>query len=221
MRHCLAFVAAAFLCGVAAIQGGVPATDYPEAVLVNGCSGVLLSPLVALTAGHCGGATYTIVAPTAGNQTTSSNHSLTNYTGNAADSLDIRVVLLETPIVLGRYATLRSAPVPAGTVVRDLGRTLNGTKTTRLWLSPPVTIIANGTGYGFPYNYGARPDISQGGDSGGPIVVDGTHEVVGLKGPYSPPVDLFTRGDLLYQLLVGRSHAGGAADLLRAALRGQ
>jgi hypothetical protein len=230
MRRVLTVVVAA-AGGALAIQGGTPATDYPEAVLVNGCSGVLLSPLLALTAGHCHAATYSIVAPNAGGQTSSGTRSLTNFTGNASASLDIRVVVLETPIVLEQYATLRSAPVPAGTVVRDIGRTLNGSHTTQLWISPPVTIVGNGSTYGFPFNYGARPDISQGGDSGGPIVVNGTHDVVGLvdtdicpsgcehKGPYSPPVDLFTRGDLLYTLLLRDERRDDyATELLKAAL---
>lgn len=193
-----------------AIKNGTPATAYNEAVLVNGCSGVLTGPRTALTAGHCAAAKYTVVAPNAGGQTATGTHSVTNYTGDAQRSLDIRVITLDSDIVVDRYATLSVAPVPPGAVVRDIGRTLNGKHTDLLWISEPVTIIGNGTSFGFPFNYGARPDVSEGGDSGGPIVLDGTHTVVGLvdtdvcpsgcehAGPFTPPVDLFTRADLLF-----------------------
>src|ERR1039457_1019495 len=58
-----------------AIQHGTPATAFPEAIVltVNGfvpCSGVLLSPPVLLTAGHCSlgttvAPTFDVVAPNA------------------------------------------------------------------------------------------------------------------------------------------------------------
>ena len=204
-RHIALFIVTASF----AIENGLPATDYPEVVLVNGCSGVLVAPDLVFTAGHCAGKNYTVIAPRADPpQETWGEVAITSYNGNAQTSLDIRLVLLNGSIILPKYASMSAFAAGPGQHVVDCGRTLNGKKTDSTWVSDTVTIIGNGTALDFPFNLQARPDVSQGGDSGGPIFFQGTHTVVGLVdtdicpsgcehvGPEDPPVDLFTRADL-------------------------
>ena len=115
---------------------------------------------------------------------------------------------------------LTTAPPPNGTLARDVGRTLNGSVTGALWISAPVELLGDAAwAGGFPFNLAARADLSQGGDSGGPIFLaepaparaDGAvqHVLAGLvdtdicpagcehKGNFVPAVDLFARADLI------------------------
>jgi hypothetical protein len=199
-----------------AIQHGVPATAYPEAVVVTGglpCSGVLISPTVVLTAGHCGAPqkSYDVTAPHAldasGNaQSAHGSHDWTTFTGQASASSDVRLVYLDAPITLASYPALASGPVAAGTRVVDLGRALDGAIQQNIYASAPVTIQGDASGLGFPFNYEAIPDISETGDSGGPIeLADGSHTVVALVDTdtveqsmtVQPPIDMFVRIDLV------------------------
>jgi hypothetical protein len=222
------------------IKGGVIATTYPEAVYVTvggivPCSGVLLAPSVVLTAGHCGGsgATYDVVAPNANGQTAHASASWSPFTGDPSQSSDVRLVFLDTPIVIDRYPTLSSTTVAPGTKVVDIGRTLDGTVRENDYVSPPVTISGAATALGFPYNYEATPDISEAGDSGGPIEIQGSadHTVVAIVDTdtieqnisAASPIDLFARLDLVYADIEAQIAArvtdgsaavegGGAAD---------
>jgi hypothetical protein len=191
---------------VASIANGTKALDYPEAVLVNLCSGVILTPLVVLTAGHCHSKFYVISAPNApGSPVCLTTNSTTSYNGNQMKSLDMTIIYLDKPIILNKYPSLISHELTYPTVVNDIGRTNNNWLSISLWISADVTIFSNGTSIGFPFNYQAKPDLSQSGDSGGPIVIHGTHNIVGLVDTdtiehhmnINPPIDLFSRADLL------------------------
>lgn len=161
------------------IVDGTPATNYPEAVVVTAsgflpCSGAVLAPRVVLTAGHCRSLTnsYEIVAPNAGNQQSTASSDWTSYNGDPATSSDTLLIFLDSPIVLSTYPQIGDEPVAQGTAVVDIGRTLNGSITSTDYVSPTVTIEGPATSLGFPFNYEALPDISQDGDSGGPIEVE-------------------------------------------------
>jgi hypothetical protein len=196
----------------AAIVNGTPATSYPEAVYVTTqgflpCSGVLLTPSVVLSAGHCQGTvkSYVVNAPNAGNQTSTSSRSWSPFEGNAATTSDVMLIFLDTPITIATYPTLSAETVASGTSVVDLGRTLNGTIENGDYVSPAVTIEGDAASLGFPLNYQALPDISEDGDSGGPIMLAGTHTIVAIVDTdtteqqinEATPIDLFARIDVV------------------------
>lgn len=219
------------------IMGGKPATAYPEAVVVTSsgfipCSGVVLAPRVVLTAGHCRSATksYAILAPNADGQTASGSSDWTTYTGDPAASSDTLLIFLDTPIRLTSYPVIGATEVAAGTSVVDVGRTLDGAITTDAdYYSPPVAILGPGTPLGFPFNYEATPDISENGDSGGPIVVAGSspHLVVAIVDTDTveqnidagtSPIDLFARLDVVHDEILAEiaSHEDAGTPLTDA-----
>jgi hypothetical protein len=222
-----------------AIVHGSPAVNYPEAVYVTSdgyvpCSGVLLTPTVVLSAGHCRGreSTYEVVAPNANGQSAHGSSSWSPYDGNPAKSSDVMLVFLDTPIHIATYPTLGATQVAAGTQVVDIGRTLNGSIGTDDYVSAVVTIQGPGTALGFPYNYEALPDISENGDSGGPIMLAGTHTIVAIVDvdtteeniAETTPLDLFARIDLVHDAIESAiashssspgSKGGGGCSLAR------
>ena len=205
------------------IVGGTPATAYPEAVVVTSsyilpCSGVVLAPRVVLTAGHCRSSTktYAITAPNASGQQVSGSSDWTTFDGSAATSSDTLLIFLDAPITLASYPVIATGEVASGTAVVDVGRTLNGVITTQLYVSPTVTIQGPGDPLGFPYNYEALPDISQDGDSGGPIELvapsSSPHTVVAIVDTdtveqnvtETSPIDLFARLDIVRDAIVAQ-----------------
>ncbi|MEO7112495.1 MAG: trypsin-like serine protease [Polyangiaceae bacterium] len=204
-----------------AIKQGTPATAFPEAIVLTAggfvpCSGVLLSPTTVLTAGHCSlGPTVTpsfdVLAPNALDssgkpQTAHGSRDWSPYTNDVKTSSDVRLVFLDTPITIDHYATIASAKVAPGTKVVDVGRALNGTITQNDYVSPEVTINGDASSLGLPLNYQATPDISEDGDSGGPIELeDGSHTIVALVDTdtveqsitETTPIDMFVRLDLV------------------------
>lgn len=213
-----------------AIENGSPATAYPEAVVVMAgallpCSGVLLAPRVVLTAGHCRSSTksYAVSAPNAPAQGATGSDDWTTYTGDPASSSDTLLIFLDSSIDLPSYPSIAAGQVAAGTQVVDIGRTLNDVITDLLYVSAPVTVHGTGAALGFPFNYQALPDVSQGGDSGGPIELAGagSHTLVAIVDtdtleqgvPEGTPIDLFARLDVVRDaiLLQVASHPDGAA----------
>jgi len=216
------------------IENGSPATAFPEAVVVTAsgflpCSGVVLAPRVVLTAGHCRSTTkkYMVSAPNANHQTASGSNDWSTFDGEAKTSSDTLLIFLDGDITLDVYPTIPEGEVAAGTEVVDVGRTLNNVITTSVYVSPTVTIQGTGDSLGFHYNYQALPDISQDGDSGGPIelVQGAAHTVVAIVDTdtveqnitEATPIDLFARLDLvrdavLAQVAAHGSDAGRSAD---------
>ena len=209
------------------IQGGTVATDYPEAVFVTSdgfipCSGVLLAPKVVLSAGHCrgNGTSFVVTAPNAGNASVTGSRSWSLFDDSVATSSDVLLIFLDDPITLDAYPTLSPTEVAPNTSVVDIGRTLNGSINTDDYVSPPVTIEGDASSLGFPFNYEALPDISEDGDSGGPIMLAGTHTIVAIVDTdtieqnisEATPIDLFARIDLVKDSIDAQMGAANSSD---------
>lgn len=192
------------------------AAAYPEAVLVqvnnasaDFCSGVMVAPSVVLTAAHCvvfnpkgAGAlgTWTVKAPFApgGAQTRTASrgepmeaafYALTyaNYTSTTTLH-DLAVLYLDVPFTGITPPTLSSASTPAGTTVRALGRQAVAAST-NIVASAAIPLQYTTAADGFVLDY-KTTRVTDGGDSGGPLFVNGTHNLVGTETRFDPGKNL-------------------------------
>lgn len=201
-----------------AIVGGTPATAYPEAVLIqmyNGgslssyCSGALVSPRVVLTAGHCvqGIDGWVVKAPFASNQQAQAASAKT-YDWNTDSEFvdpsqhDIGLIILSKDITLTTYPTIATKPVTFGSKAQNIGRIQNGNlSTTKLFIGAQVKML-DGKNYGFPFDY-ASTEIIESGDSGGPVVVPGTHNIIAVNSGGGGGSQVLARVDLLASWING------------------
>ena len=180
-----------------AIKGGVVAKDFKEAALIsfnkNGqqflCSGSVIAPQVVLTAGHCvaGGSNFQVQAPFAGGQASNATSATTfdyKEEGELVDpnTHDVGLVFLANPIKLDQYPTVATRVLAEGSQVVNIGRVQNGKLSqAQLFVSKSIAVSAkDAQRIGFPFDYQA-PSIIESGDSGGPVMVAGTHTIVAVN----------------------------------------
>jgi len=206
------------------IVNGTPASTYLEAALIdmNGtiCSGAIIAPRVALTAGHCvvGSSSFTVKTPFAGNQTARGKSTWTDYVDGGStvnpNTLDVAVIVLDKPINLAFYPPIASAIQPNGTSAVNVGRIRNGTASfSQLFVGAAVT-LRNAASSGYPKAY-ITSEIIQPGDSGGPVYVGSgaSRSIVAVNSGAGGGTQVLARVDLAYakiqQLIAANGGSGG------------
>lgn len=179
------------------IRSGVIASDYPSACLVdvydaaykkrsNLCSGVLIAPAVVLTAGHClaEGAGFRVNCPFLGQDSSGKGEAAPTYRPGPSGTLDptaddLGLILLRTRIIAKSYPKVAMRPVPLGSQVVNVGRIQDGVASSTTLYRGAGVALADGALVKFPRTY-AAPDIIQPGDSGGPVYLAQTGDVVAI-----------------------------------------
>jgi hypothetical protein len=206
------------------IVNGSPASAYTEAALINApgfiCSGAVIAPRVALTAGHCvvGASTWTVVTPYAGNQSAKGSKAWTDYasTGDTVNpsTLDVAVIILDKAINLSSYPKLATSAAAAGTKAVNVGRIRNGQASfSGLFFGSAVTLQA-GSSWGFPKSY-VSEEIIESGDSGGPVYIGSgaSRSIAAVNSGGGGGTQVLARVDLAYakiQQLIAANGGGGA-----------
>ena len=209
-----------------AIIGGSLATAYPEATLIEMkaggvvssiCSGAVIAPKLVLTAGHCvhGFDGWNIKVPFANNQTAKGIRGEVLDWNSDSESVDpnlhdVGVIFLDKPIQLASYPTIATASVTIGSKVQNIGRINNGTASySKLYIGPPV-VTKKGSTYGYPFDY-ATSETIQSGDSGGPVVVPGTHKIVAVNSGAGGGIQVLARVDLVSSWIKTKVDESGVA----------
>lgn len=201
--------AAPVVVSVQPIIGGTPATEYPEAAILDidrgttgtwyACSATLIAPRAALTAGHCVDGHTTWSVQVHGETRLSTSAVTYDWAEGGAETVnpshhDIGLVFFDDPIVLDTYPTLALSPLPDESTVVNVGRILDGTFT---WTSHQATaVVRDGAWIGYPFDYESA-DVIQPGDSGGGVFAQGTHMVVAVNSGAGSGIQVLARVDLL------------------------
>jgi hypothetical protein len=205
------------------IIGGAKATGYPEAALIDmgygsqiqsACSGALIAPKVVLTAGHCIGkfTDWYITLPFANGQKAHGKGSVFDYTSNGnyvePNQHDVGLIVLDTPLSLASYPLVASKPVPDGTKIQNIGRINNGSfSNSALFISQPIA-VKDAKNSGFPFDY-ITDEVIQPGDSGGPVVVNGTHNIVAVNSGAGGGTEVLAKVDLVQSWIKQTVDANG------------
>jgi hypothetical protein len=90
------------------------------------------------------------------------------------DTVDVGILVLDSPINLPWYPSLASAPVDEGSTATNVGRIKDGVLSrTALYYGRDVALHP-GQDYGFPLSYISR-ELIEPGDSGGPVYIKGAN----------------------------------------------
>jgi len=207
------------------IVGGVRATDYPEAALIDAsagfvCSGAAIAPRVILTAGHCiSTGSYTVTLPYAGGQRirSSGRGEVLDYFDNGdtvdPDAHDVGLIYLSSDVNLdtyGGFPTIATSKLPNGAKGINVGRIQNGSlSSTHLFKGRAVT-LRDATPDGYPFDY-ASDEIIQSGDSGGPTfdAAQSKHVIVAVNSGAGDGTQVLARTDLVFSWIEGRVAAHG------------
>jgi len=215
------------------------AAAYSEAVLVqvnnqysDFCSGVLVAPQVVMTAAHCvvfnPGGTWTIKAPfavggvqtrtaTTGEPMEAAFYAVNYWDYDTHTELhDVALIYLPTPFTGISYPQISSTRYPIGSTapaVSAIGRS-SVSANASLVRSQPVTLAATVPADGY-LNDNKTSRVTDGGDSGGPLFLEGTHVLVGTETRFDPAKnrDYWARLDgTVYDFISNRvaSHGGFA-----------
>ena len=208
------------------IIGGVPAGHYPESALVsmkNGasqgylCSGALIAPRVVLTAGHCiaGYHGFEVDLPFAGGQSATGEGLVFDYTSTGQnvdpDAHDVGLIVLDEALSISSYPLVATNKIANGTNVQNIGRIDDGvTSSSALFIGAPLA-AHDAANIGFAFSY-RTDEVIQSGDSGGPVVLAGTHKIVAVNSGAGNGFQVLARADLVaswIQDVVG-DNGGGA-----------
>jgi hypothetical protein len=213
------------------IIGGSVATAFQEAALIslarNGrtvaaCSGSIIAPRVALTAGHCvaGFDAWTVRAPFASSATVRGSAGETfDWRDDGSEQVnpnlhDIGLVYLDTAVALPQYPALADRALADNSSLVNIGRIDNGVlSSSSLFVSKPIT-VRGAARQGFPFDYIAN-EVIESGDSGGPDEVLGTnpHLIVAVNSGAGGGTEVLARVDLLKSWIAGKiaDHGGGGS----------
>jgi hypothetical protein len=141
-----------------------------------------------------------VTLPFAGGQKASGSGTVLDYNNSSSyvdpNTHDVGLIVLNKALAIDKYPLVANKGVPNGTKVQNIGRINNGSfSTTALFISQPLS-VSDAKNYGFPFDYVAN-EVIQPGDSGGPVVVASSHNIVAVNSGAGNGTQVLARVDLV------------------------